>query len=253
MNAGRGSVALVTGASSGIGRATAKAFAREGYTTVLADVHEDQGKDAAAECEAEGATSRFIRCDVSDESSVQNLIREIVSGFGRIDAAFNNAGIEGEQAPTGECTTANFDRVIAVNLRGVFLCMREELRQMTKQETGGVIVNTSSVAGLVGLPGIPAYDASKHGIVGLTRTAALEYAQQKIRVNAICPGAIETPMLERFMGGRADGREEMIRIEPIGRIGTPEEIASAVLWLCSEKASFVTGQALAADGGWTAA
>lgn len=253
MNAGRGSVALVTGASSGIGRATAKAFAREGYTTVLADVHEDQGKDAAAECEAEGATSRFIRCDVSDESSVQNLIREIVSGFGRIDAAFNNAGIEGEQAPTGECTTANFDRVIAVNLRGVFLCMREELRQMTKQETGGVIVNTSSVAGLVGLPGIPAYDASKHGIVGLTRTAALEYAQQKIRVNAICPGAIETPMLERFMGGRADGREEMIRIEPIGRIGTPEEIASAVLWLCGDKASFVTGQALAADGGWTAA
>jgi NAD(P)-dependent dehydrogenase (short-subunit alcohol dehydrogenase family) len=253
MNAGHGSVALVTGASSGIGRATAKAFARDGYTTVLADVNEDQGPAAAVECEAEGVTSRFIRCDVSDETSVQNLIREIVSSFGRLDAAFNNAGIEGEQAPTGQCTTANFDRVIAVNLRGVFLCMREELRQMTRQETGGVIVNTSSVAGLIGLPGIPAYDASKHAIVGLTRTAALEYAQQKIRVNAICPGAIETPMLERFMGGRAGGREEMMRIEPIGRIGTPEEIASAVVWLCSDKASFVTGQAIAADGGWTAA
>ena len=253
MDSAQAPVALVTGASSGIGKATALAFAREGYVTVLADVHEEEGQASAEECQREGAQCRFVSCDVSDEASVQNLVREVVSSFGRLDAAFNNAGIEGEQAPTGECTTANFDRVIAVNLRGVFLCMREELRQMVRQDSGGAIVNTSSVAGLIGLPGIAAYDASKHGIVGLTRTAALEYAQQKIRVNAVCPGAIQTPMLDRFMGGRPGGREEMVRTEPIGRIGTPEEIASAVVWLCSDKASFVTGQAIAVDGGWTAA
>lgn len=253
MNAEKGRVALVTGASSGIGRATARAFAREGYTTILADVHEQQGRDAAAECECDGAACRFIQCDVSDEASVKHLLSEIVSSFGRLDAAFNNAGIEGEVAPTGDCTTTNFDHVIAVNLRGVFLCMREEILQMTKQGTGGVIVNTSSVAGLIGLPGIPAYDASKHAVIGLTRTAALEYAQQKIRVNAVCPGAIETPMLDRFMSATPDGREAMLKSEPIGRIGLPEEIASAVIWLCSSQSSFVTGQALAVDGGWTAA
>lgn len=247
-----GKVALVTGAASGIGLATAKAFCREGYATMLADVDEAQGLLSVAECESEGLQCHFVRCDVSDEQDVERLVAATVERFGRLDAAFNNAGIEGAQAPTAVSEAANFDKVVAINMRGVWLCMRAQIRQMLAQTGGGSIVNCSSVAGLIGLPNISAYVASKHGVIGLTRSAALEYAREQIRVNAICPGAIETPMLERYMAGVPGGRQAMEETEPMGRIGSPEEIASAVIWLCSPGAAFTTGQAIAVDGGWTA-
>lgn len=245
-------VALVTGASSGIGRATARAFAAAGYAVVLGDLDEEAGRQLEAELKADGGAALFVRCDVADEGDVRGLVEQAVAGFGRLDAAFNNAGIEGQPSATADCTTDNWDRTIAVNLRGVWLCMVQEIRQMLKQESGGAIVNCASVAGLVGFAGLPAYVASKHGVVGLTRTAALDYATGGIRVNAVCPGAIVTPMLERIMGSSEQARQTVIAAEPVGRLGKPEEIAGAVLWLCGAGASFTTGQALAVDGGWTA-
>ena len=245
-------VALVTGASSGIGRATALAFAKAGYAVVLGDRADSGGQEVEGEIRAGGGAALFVHCDVARETDVRRLVEQGVAAFGRLDAAFNNAGIEGEPAPTAECTVENFDRTIAVNLRGVWLCMAHEIRQMLRQEGGGVIVNCASVAGLEGVSGLPAYCASKHGVVGLTRAAALEYATKKIRIDAVCPGAIETPMLERFMASGEETRQTVIASEPVGRLGKPEEIASAVLWLCSDGASFTTGQAIAVDGGWTA-
>ena len=244
-------VALVTGAASGIGKTTACAFAREGYTTVVSDIDEEAGNRVVAEIRAEERPALFVRCDVCNEEDVTGLVGRIVNEFGQLDVAFNNAGIEGEQASTADGTAPNFDRVVATNLRGVWLCMRAEIQQMLKQKDGGSIVNCASVAGLVGLPNMPAYVASKHGVIGLTRTAALETAASKIRVNAVCPGAIETPMLERYMTTE-QARRQIAESEPVGRIGTPDEIASAVLWLSCGGASFITGQALAVDGGWTA-
>lgn len=245
--------ALVTGASSGIGRATTAAFMREGYATVLADIDEEAGARVAAELRASAGDCSFVRCDVSDETDVRRLIDHVIAAHGRIDAAFNNAGIEGKQAAVADGSADDFDRVLAVNLRGVWLCLREEIRQMLRQDDGGAIVNCSSVAGLIGLPGMSAYVASKHGVIGITRAAALECARSKIRVNAVCPGAIQTPMFDRYMAGIEGGRAQMEANEPMGRIGDPAEIASAVLWLCSKGASFTTGHALAVDGGWTAA
>jgi NAD(P)-dependent dehydrogenase (short-subunit alcohol dehydrogenase family) len=246
-----GKVAIVTGASAGIGRATALAFSRAAAAIVVADVDEERGEKTVVEIEEAGGAAAFVQTDVSDPDEVTALVARTVERFGRLDYAFNNAGIEGTPSPTAECTLENWHRTIAVNLTGVFLCMREEISAML-ESGGGAIVNNSSVAGLVGFVGIPAYTASKHGVLGLTKTAALEYATQGIRVNAVCPGVIQTEMVTRFTHGDAVAAAQMLETEPIGRLGTPDEIAESVIWLCSDGASFVTGHALAVDGGFVA-
>lgn len=242
-------IALVTGGSFGIGRATAEAFASRGAKVVIADWIEDDS--VIKQIKDEGGTAIFIKCDVSKISDVDNLIEQTIKQFGRIDFAVNNAGIEGATAPVHQCSEENWDKTIGINLKGIWLCMKHEIPHMLKQGKGA-IVNTASVAGLIGFPGLPAYVASKHAIIGLTKTAALENAKLGIRVNAVCPGVIKTPMIDRLTGKDKTVEKSYEDMEPVGRMGKPEEVAEAVVWLCSDAASFVTGHAMPVDGGWIA-
>ena len=246
-----GKVALVTGASSGMGLATAKAFAMEGASVVLADIDQDALHAATDELARAGHKVIGVPCDVADEAQVAAMVERAIAGFGRLDAAFNNAGVQAPAVETADASGEDFDRVNAINLRGVWNCMKYELRRMREQGSGA-IVNCSSIGGLIGLPGRAAYHAGKHGVIGLTRSAALEYATRGIRINAVCPGTIDTPMVADMLATQADAMEAILRDQPIGRLGRPEEIASAVLWLCGPGASFVIGHALAVDGGYTA-
>lgn len=242
-------VAIVTGGSFGIGRVTAILFAQQGAKVAVVDWVEDQ--ETINAIQQAGGEAIFIKCDVSKDREVRAMVEQTVSAFGRLDYAFNNAGIEGESAITHEVTEENFDKVIGVNLKGVWLCMKYQIPHMLRQGEGA-IVNCSSIAGVIGFPGIPIYTASKHAVIGITKTTALEYAQSGIRVNAVCPGAIQTPMIDRFMEKNRASKEQMVINEPMGRFGEPEEIAEVAIWLCSDASSFVTGHALLADGGWVA-
>jgi NAD(P)-dependent dehydrogenase (short-subunit alcohol dehydrogenase family) len=246
-----GKVAVVTGGGSGIGRASALVFAREGAKVVVADVDVEGGEETVRLIRQNGGEALFVKTDVSQDTAVEALVARAVQTYGRLDCAYNNAGIEGPAATTSEYPEEGWERVVAINLKGVWLCMKYEIPQMLKQG-GGAIVNTASAAGLVGFRGGSAYVASKHGVVGLTKTAALEYAKAGVRVNAVCPGAIDTPMMGRITGHRPQRAERMAAAEPVGRMGRPAEIGEAVVWLCSDAASFVTGQAMAVDGGMTA-
>lgn len=248
-NSFKNKVVVITGAASGIGKATALAFAKKGAKVVIVDITEhsetlnlihDMGEEAV-----------FIPCDVSDSVQVKAMIEKTITTFGAIDFAFNNAGIEGTTANTLECSEENWDHTININLKGIWLCMKYEIAEMLKQGKG-VIINCSSVAGLVGFAGLPAYVASKHGVIGLTKTAALEFAKKGIRVNAVCPGIIETPMMDRLSGNDLEAIARFSALEPMGRYGQPEEIGNAVLWMCSDEASFLTGHAMAVDGGFVA-
>ncbi len=243
-------VALVTGAGSGLGLATAQAFAEAGAAVVLADWDEAAAKSAAHALAARGHRALAIRCDVSDDAQVEAMVAETVATFGRLDAAYNNAGVQNVVAEAADQTREDFDRVTAINLRGVWSCMKYELLQMRRQGSGA-IVNCSSLGGLVGGAGRGTYHAAKHGVIGLTKSAALEYAARGIRINAVCPGLILTPMAERMMATQAGAIDAMLKDVPIGRLGRADEIADAVLWLCSDRASLMVGHALAVDGGYT--
>jgi len=240
-------VVFITGAASGIGRAAALAFAAEGARIAILDRSEDALKAVHASVEQVGAEVVSIACDVSSPDQVETSIKQVIDRFGRLDIAFNNAGVENKATPVHEIELSEWDRILDINLRGVFLCMKHEVAQMVKQGSG-VIVNTSSGAGIRGVAGGAAYTAAKHAIIGLTRSAALDYAKQNIRVNAVLPGNIETPMMDRFTGGDI---QKAIDLEPVGRLGKPEEIAEAVLWMASDLGGFVTGAATVVDGGWS--
>jgi NAD(P)-dependent dehydrogenase (short-subunit alcohol dehydrogenase family) len=248
-----GKIALVTGAGAGIGRATALKFAEEGARVVVSDI---KGHEETAELiKKAGGDASAVKADVSRTTEVNAMVAHAVATYGRLDCACNNAGIEGKIAPFLEQTDENFDRVIAVNLRSVFLCLRAEIGEMVKSG-GGAIVNLASIAGLIGFPGLSPYVASKHGINGLTKNAALEYSKLGVRVNSICPGGIDTRMLDSLAdqatSGKMTSTQMMGPLHPIGRIGTPDEVAELIVWLCSPKASFMTGTNIPIDGGFVA-
>jgi NAD(P)-dependent dehydrogenase (short-subunit alcohol dehydrogenase family) len=243
-----GRVALVTGGGSGLGQAAARILAGRGATILVADVNEDGGQETVGQCQAAGSEARFVRTDVTSEADVAAAVAAAVETWGRLDAAINNAGTTGPSAPTADYTLEQWNAVIALNLTGVFLCLKHEIPHMVEQG-GGAIVNTSSGAGLIGFAGLPGYVASKHGVIGLTRAAALEYVKAGVRVNAVCPGSTRTPMLEGFMGGDPAIEKAMEQSSPMGRLARPEEIAEAMVWLLSDAASFMVGHALAVDGG----
>jgi len=243
-----GKVAIVTGAGGGIGLATARAFAKAGASVVVADIQDTLGEKAARDIDAEGGKAVYIHTDVSHTKSVAALVSRTVTAFGRVDYAVNNAGIDPEVQPDAEWDEHVFDKITAVNLKGVFLCMKHELAQMEKQG-GGVIVNVASIAGLTAVYNKPSYTASKHGVIGMTKAAALQYARKNIRLNAMCPGGVDTPITEQNHGGSMEFLERMKEAHPIGRIAGPEEIASGILYMCSSGASFMTGHAMVLDGG----
>ena len=244
-------VALVTGAGSGIGRASAIAFAREGARVVVSDVNAEGGEETVSQISENGGQAIFVAADVSRAGDVEALVQDTVQQYGRLDCALNNAGVSGGQGRIHEYSEDDWDRVININLKGVWLCLKYEIIQMLEQGSGS-IVNTASIMGLVGGSRSPSYGAAKHGVVGLTRNAAVQYAQSGIRVNAVCPGYIRTPMTEQGSLLDPGNEERIIARHPIGRLGVPEEIAETVVWLCSDAASFVTGQAMAVDGGYVA-
>jgi NAD(P)-dependent dehydrogenase (short-subunit alcohol dehydrogenase family) len=245
-----GKVALVTGAASGLGLATAKAFAASGASVALADWHADALRDAVAGLTARGHQAIAITCDVADDTQVEAMVAQALAAFGRLDVAYNNAGVQNVLAETADTTRDDYDRVMGINLRGVWSCMKFELQAMSKQGSGA-IVNCSSMGGLVGAPGRGIYQASKHGILGFTKSAAMEYAARGIRINAICPGLIWTPMADQMVAaGQGEALKAMEQKVPMGRVGRPEEIANAVLWLCSDAASYITGQSISVDGGF---
>ena len=249
MNGIQDAVAIVTGGSTGIGRAAAHRFAEEGASVVLADVNVDDGEQTVAAITDAGGEATFVETDVSDESDLEAMVQTAVETYGGLDFAFNNAGIEGRNEPVADQPDDNWERVIDVNLKGVFNCMRAEIPAML-ESGGGSIVNTASIAGVVGFPGLSPYVASKHGVIGLTKTAAIEFSGDGVRVNAICPGVIETPMVQRSQEDSPEQMEQVKAATPMGRIGQPEEIGDAAVWLCSDDASFVTGESLVIDGGY---